>query len=233
MNFKDRGIILSKKSLKEKDYIITVFTEKHGLYSGLLKQFSKKNGDGLIEGSLVDFMWSARLHEHLGSVKCELIKSYGSYILSSKANLYAFNSIVSIINKAFGEREPHNNFFPIFLNYIENIKNGFSFTDYINIELAVLAESGYQLILDKCASNGTQHDLFFISPKSGQAVSKAAGMPYQDKLLVMPEFLRSNCQIDEKQKSEAIKLTSYFLNRYIFQNAAQPAARVKFIEYIL
>ena len=76
MNFRDKGIIISKKMLKERSYIITVFTEKHGIYSGVLKQYSKKTGDSLSEGNLIDFFWNARLHEHIGSAKAELIKSY-------------------------------------------------------------------------------------------------------------------------------------------------------------
>ena len=133
MNFRDQGIIFAKNYFKENTYVVTLFTEKHGLYSGVIKQYGKKNGDVLAESNPVDFFWGARLHEHLGSAKCELIKSYSSFIIQNKTKLYAFNSIVSVIKKAFCEREPHNKFFPKFLNYLDQQKNdqNFSFTDYI------------------------------------------------------------------------------------------------------
>jgi recombinational DNA repair protein (RecF pathway) len=42
MNFRDRAIIISKKPLKEHSCIITVLTEKHGIYSGVMQQYNKK-----------------------------------------------------------------------------------------------------------------------------------------------------------------------------------------------
>ncbi|PCJ23840.1 MAG: DNA repair protein RecO, partial [Rickettsiales bacterium] len=36
MNFRDQGIIISKNAFKEKTYILTIFTESHGIYSGVL-----------------------------------------------------------------------------------------------------------------------------------------------------------------------------------------------------
>ena len=58
--------------------------------------------------------------------------------------LYAFNSIVSLIKKAFCERESHNKFFANFLCYLENLKEKkeFSFLDYIKLEIDLLAETG-------------------------------------------------------------------------------------------
>ena len=84
MNFRDRAIIISKKPLKEHNYIITVFTEKHGIYSGVMQQYNKKTGDNLAESNLIDFFWNARLHEHIGSAKAELIKSYNTPIMMNK-----------------------------------------------------------------------------------------------------------------------------------------------------
>ena len=92
MNFRDQGIIISKKPLKERSYIVTIFTENHGIYSGVLTQYTKKTGDSLAEGNLVDFFWNARLHEHIGSVKAELIKSYSSHLLMNKTKSERFES---------------------------------------------------------------------------------------------------------------------------------------------
>ena len=42
MNFRDQGIIIAKNSFKEDSYVVTLFTEKHGLYSGVIKRGGKK-----------------------------------------------------------------------------------------------------------------------------------------------------------------------------------------------
>ncbi len=220
MNFRDQGIIITKNGFKENSYVVTLFTENHGLYSGVIKQYSKKNGDVLAESNLVDFFWSARLHEHLGNAKCELIKSYSSFIMQNKTKLYAFNSIVSVIKKAFCEREPHNRFFPKFLSYLDIQKNSkeFSFTDYIKLEIDLLAETGYQLVLNSCVVTARREGLYYVSPKSGQAVCKEVGEEYASKLLILPQFLLNQMEPNLQEKQQALKLTSYFLNRYILHD---------------
>lgn len=239
MNFRDQGIIISKKELKERSYIITLFSEKHGIYSGVINQYNKKIGYSLAEGNLVDFTWGARLHEHIGTIKAELVKSYNSYLIMNKTKLYAFSSIISILKLAFCERAPHNNLFPAFMNFIESLKAEFSFTEYIKFELEILAEAGFKLQLDRCGATGQANDLHYVSPKSGRAVSKVAGAPYSDKLLILPKFLIGEVignslkeSLDKESVIESLKLTSYFFNRYILVNRSQPLARIKFTEHI-
>ncbi|MFK7973268.1 MAG: DNA repair protein RecO [Rickettsiaceae bacterium] len=233
MHFSDKGIIISKKPLKENSYIVTVFTQSHGIYSGVLKQYSKKTGDRLVEGNLVDFAWHARLHEHLGSVKIELIRSYNSYLLLNKMKLYAFNSAISLLKKSFGEREPHNSLFPFLLSFLESLKKAFSFQHYIHLELAILSEAGYKLQLDHCIVTGQQDNLYYVSPKSGQAVSKAAGDPYSNKLLRLPQFLLDDVKLTSPMLQDAFTLTSYFFNRYIFVGQEIPLSRNYFCQYAI
>src|SRR6266704_1161055 len=56
-------------------------------------------------------------------------------------------------------------------------------------ELRLLADLGFGLDLDRCAVSGEAVDLVYVSPKSGRAVSRVAGAPWQDKLLRLPPFL--------------------------------------------
>lgn len=233
MNFRDQAIIIAKKPLKERSYIITAFTAKHGIYSGVITQYSKKTGDSLSEGNLVDFFWNARLHEHIGSVKAELVKAYNSHIIMNKTKLYAFNSIVDLLKMAFCEREPHNNLFPALLEFIETSKQNFSFAKYVKLELQILAESGYTLQLDKCAVTDSAEDLYYVSPRSGRAVSKQAGADYANKLLKIPRFFIEDTEIDKDSINDSFKLTSYFFERYVFLNKKPPTSRAVFMEHLL
>ena len=233
MNFHDQGIIISKRPFKERSSIVTIFTRQHGIYSGVLRQYNKKTGDNLTEGNLVDFFWNARLHEHIGTAKAELIKSYNSQIMMSQTKLYAFNSIVSLLKMAFCEREPHNNLFPSLLAFMESLKQAFSFAKYVKLELAILEESGYKLQLDKCAVNGSRQNLQYVSPKSGRAVSSQAGADYATKLLKLPGFLIENTEINKEAIYDSFLLTSYFFERYIFLNKPPPAARLCFMEHLM
>lgn len=234
MNFRDEGIIIHTKTLKENSAIITLFTKNHGLYSGVIRKPAKKVDSTHLEGNLVDFFWQARLHEHIGTAKCELLKSYSGILFTNKAKLYAFNSIVSLIKLAFHERELHNNFFSKFQTYLDQLLQRFDFREYILLELAILAEAGYGLQLDSCAITGDRKNLTYVSPKSGKAVSKDIGLPYKNKLLPFPEFLKSPLtEITNIHKKQAFALTTYFFNRYFFHNLQQPEARSAFITQIL
>ena len=58
-----------------------------------------------------------------------------------------------------------------------------------------------------------------MSPKSGRAVSGAAGDPYRDKLLKLPMFLRGGAGGDPSIDDilSGFELTGYFLGRHIFE----------------
>lgn len=234
MNFKDRGIIIGLNHSREENVVVTLLTEHHGLYSGFMKlPKNRKATVGIAEGNLVDFMWQARLHEHLGFAKCELIKSFDAHIITNKTKLYAFNSIVSLVKKAFHEREPHNKFFRVFLNFLEELKIEFKIASYIQLELAILAESGYKIQLDKCGDTGVKEDLYFVSPKTGRAICYSSGKPYADKLLVLPKFLNNKCSICNEQIDQAASLTGYFFERYVLSNHRMPEARNLFFSHVI
>ena len=93
--------------------------------------------------------------------------------------------------------------------------DSFCFTKYIQLEIDLLAQTGYQIGLDKCVVTGELDNLCYVSPKSGQAVSQKIGEEYANKLLVLPQFFRQNREALPEEKQQAFTLTSYFLNRYI------------------
>ena len=70
-----------------------------------------------------------------------------------------------------------------------------------------------------------------LSPRSGQAVARDAGAPYRDKLLKLPEFLIGGTEPSSANILDGLRLTGYFLNRYVFQpqDRRLPDARERFI----
>lgn len=56
----------------------------------------------------------------------------------------------------------------------------------------MLTELGFGLDLENCAATGVTSDLIYVSPKSGNAVSRTAGEPYRDRLMRLPSFLRES-----------------------------------------
>jgi DNA repair protein RecO (recombination protein O) len=234
MNFCDIGIIISLKPLKENLDIMVIFTKDHGLYSAIVRRALRKNYIINQTGNLVDFFWKARLREHIGVAKCELIKSYCGFFINDKIKLFAFNSIIDLVKFAFHDGAPNNDFFVIFKKYLDSLTKNFSIIDYFKFELDILTHSGYGLALDVCAVTGSKNDLCYVSPKSGRAISSSAGLEFADKLLLLPKFLyEAQSEITFKDKKQAFLLTSYFFNRYFFHNCTQPESRKVFFEHII
>ncbi|WP_419825641.1 DNA repair protein RecO [Sphingomonas sp.] len=80
-------------------------------------------------------------------------------------------------------------------------------------ELLLLAELGFGLDLARCAVTEGVDDLAFVSPKSGRAVSRAAGEPYADRLLPLPRFLIEGGEAGWREVAQALAITGLFLER--------------------
>ena len=102
-------------------------------------------------------------------------------------------------------------------------------------ELAVLSELGFGLDLERCAVTGAVDDLVWVSPRTGRAVSRAAGEPYADRLLPLPEFLRDDGllrQASSFEIAQAYRLTGYFLERDVLapRGFKEPQGRRTWLE---
>ena len=73
-----------------------------------------------------------------------------------------------------------------------------------------------------------------MSPKSGVAVSYEHGLLYKSKLLPLPEFFKSNPDMDVfgevADVATGLRLTGYFLEHWVFNHhrTGVPEARVQF-----
>ena len=103
----------------------------------------------------------------------------------------------------------------------------------VRFELLVLDELGFGLDLERCTATGAREDLAFVSPKSGRAVSRDAGMPWADRMLPLPGFLRrgSGVRADVAALEEAFRLTGFFFARHVYEprGMAPDEARSGFI----
>ena len=94
-------------------------------------------------------------------------------------------------------------------------------------EMGLLDELGFGMDLSKCASTGSVEELHYVSPRTGRAVSREAGLPYKDKLFSLPAFLRGESNILAGDVLAGLKLTGFFLERHVLgpRAIAMPAAR--------
>jgi DNA repair protein RecO (recombination protein O) len=85
----------------------------------------------------------------------------------------------------------------------------------VRFELALLDELGAGLDLRTCAATGTSDDLAYVSPRSRQAVNRAAGAPWAARLLPLPAFLIGPAAADADAVEQGFRLSGHFLARDI------------------
>lgn len=224
MKFADQGIIISQKKYGENSLIVKVFCANNGIYRGFVSR-AKSSKDRVIFqiGNLIFFEFSARNEDSLGQFShVDLVKSYCSNIMFDSLKLNCVNSLFSIIDASFLERENHQNLFEkleLFLQKIseESCKSKNCLADYIKLELKILKTLGYEIDLSCCVVTNSKVDLAFVSPKSARAVCFEIGEPYQNKLLKLPNFLVQNdVEILEEDLVCGLRLSGFFLEKFIF-----------------
>jgi DNA repair protein RecO (recombination protein O) len=102
-------------------------------------------------------------------------------------------------------------------------------------ELGLLAELGFGLTLDRCASTGARENLIYVSPRSACAVSAEAGEPYKEKLLPLPAFLRGASNGASREEAiAALTTTGYFIETRILHlsDKTLPDARRRLVDLL-
>lgn len=199
---------------------------------------SRRSERGVYEpGNLVTATWRARLAEHLGQLQLEPGRSYGAQLLDDPLRLACLEAVIALAETALPERAPYPQIFDDLLGLLDILgaDDGFA-AWHLRWELGLLAELGYGLDLTACAVTGGTEDLAWVSPRTGRAVSRAAGAPWRDRLLVLPRLLGGSGDGSAETGAladllDGLNLTGWFLDRHIFapQQQGLPDARTRYL----
>ncbi|MEM7439447.1 MAG: DNA repair protein RecO [Pseudomonadota bacterium] len=217
MEWRDTGMILTVRPHGESAAILEVLTESHGRHAGVVQGgTSRKKAPTLQPGNQVSLEWRARLEEHIGSYRVELLQSRTT-ILSDRRALAAMGSVTALLAFAMPERMDLPGVYTMTMELADRLVTGNDawISHYAQWELQVLEELGYGLDLSQCAATGTVNDLVWVSPKSGRAVSADAGAPFADRLLPLPAFLVEASQANAADVLAALTMTGYFWEHWL------------------
>jgi DNA repair protein RecO (recombination protein O) len=218
MQWSDQGIILSVRRHGEASAIAELLTENHGRALGLVRGGrSRIQRPTLQSGNQVTAVWRARIEEHLGTFTLEPIKLQAGIIMESAIRLAGVTTL-AVLAQALPEREPHRRMFEAARIVLDAIEDNHSWPALlVRWEMGLLDELGFGLDVSKCASTGATENLMYISPRTGRAVSKEAGEPYKDRLLLLPAFLLGKGSPTPDDIRAGFALTGYFLERHVFE----------------
>jgi DNA repair protein RecO (recombination protein O) len=228
MEWRDEGVVIGVRSHGETSAIAEILTAEHGRCLGMVRGGRSRQMRPVLQpGNLVMATWRARLEDHLGVFQLEPLSLKAGFILSYPFRLAGLSTLMALA-QMLPEREPHPKLYHAAHVVLSSIEDDALWPALlVRWEMGLLDELGFGLDLSKCAATGQGHDLYFVSPRTGRAVSRAAGLPYEDRLFALPGFLRGEGEVIEGDVLAGLKLTGYFLERHVFgpRAIAMPQAR--------
>jgi DNA repair protein RecO (recombination protein O) len=235
VEWQDDAFVLSARAHGETGAIVELLTEQRGRFAAhVAGAASRKMKPFLLPGARVLAAYRARTSENLGSAQIEPVGEGPSALFDDPLALAGLSAAAAVAQGALPEREPHPGAFAAF----EALVAAFALDEiwpavFVRFEAGLLDELGFGLDLSRCAATGVLDDLIYVSPKSGRAVSREAGLPYHDRLLTLPPFLLSSQGgLADGDVGSGFALTGHFLEQFVFAplNRPLPPARVWLIE---
>jgi DNA repair protein RecO (recombination protein O) len=236
MQWTDEGIVLGVKRHGEANAIAELFTREHGRHLGLVRGgFGTRLKPVLQPGNTVSAVWRARLDEHLGTYTVEPVQVRTASMFAAHHALFAVTHLAALV-RLLPERDPHQSVYIDLDAVLEHLDDANAIAAQVaRFEFQMLAELGFGLDLSSCAATGVTDELIYVSPKSGRAVSREGGEPWQDRLLRLPVFLNDPAVIPSANDlADGFALTGHFLERLILETRGQPMpdARTHFLAAI-
>jgi DNA repair protein RecO (recombination protein O) len=238
MQWTDEGIVLGVKRHGEANAILELMTREHGRHLGLVRGGAGSRLRPVLQpGNRVSATWRARLDEHLGHYTVEgLHLPAASYLAISHA-LYGVTHL-GMLCRLLPERDPHAHIHAALEVVLDDLLDPRrAGPQVVRFELAMLGELGFGLDLETCAATGATSELIYVSPKSGRAVSRAAGEPWRDRLMPLPAFLSDDDAMwpSAEELADGFALTGFFLLRHVLEprNQSLSDARASFVAAVL
>jgi DNA repair protein RecO (recombination protein O) len=239
MEWTDDGIVLGVRRLGEGSVIAELLTREHGRHLGVVRGGTGARMRPVLQpGNSVRVVWRARLDEHIGNYALEGLTLRAANLMSASHAVYGVTHLGSLV-RLLPERDPHENIFEMVEGALDDFDDArHAATHLARFELAMLAELGFGLDLSACAASGATEDLIYVSPKSGNAVSRGAGEPWRDRLLRLPAFLRDDEVLEvpsDDDLRDGFALTGTFLLRHVLEPRGQmhSDARAGFIAAVM
>lgn len=219
MQWTDEGIVIGVRRHGEASAILELMTREHGRHVGMVRGgFGSRMKPVLQPGNSVSATWRARLEDHMGNYTIEPLRQRASNYFGSPHAIYGVSHLAALM-RLLPERDPHEGLFEDFQTILDHLEDAaWAAPQVARFEMRLLSELGFGLDLEECAATGSRHELIYVSPKSGRAVSREAGAPYADRMLKLPVFLTdASAEPAGSDLDDGFALTGFFLARHVLE----------------
>ena len=145
MYWKDEGYLLSKNNFDENSIIIEAFTFNHGKYSGIVYGGSSRKQKRIFQiGNKILLHWRSKNENKLGYFNVELVKPISPFFFDDKKRSVCILSATSILKILLPERQINKKIYSSFETMLTNLKFDNWIKLYINWELSLIKELGFE-----------------------------------------------------------------------------------------
>lgn len=236
MHISSEAIVCGVLQHGEHGTVARLLTPADGLRAGYVRGGrSRRLRPVLLAGNVVQAEYRARTEEQLPALTVELVHSraplHGEPLAAA-----AIDWATALAAAALPEAQPYPRLHAALDGVLSAVEAAPAARGWaaalVRYELLVLSELGFGLDLSACVVTGARDGLGFVSPKSGAAVSVAAGAAYIDRLLRLPPFLLAGGEAGWDDIIDGLRLTGHFLARDILteRRAGVLAARERLLD---
>lgn len=236
MHLDTTAIILAIRPHGESGAIVRALTQEAGLLAGYVRGGRSRALRPVLQpGNVVLGDWRARTQEQLPALTVELVHSRAP-MFREPLPAAAFEWATALTAAVLPEGQAYPAVYAALGGMLDAIEAAPAARGWavalVRYELLVLAALGFGLDLARCAATGSAGDLAFVSPKSGTAVSRAAAVGYEARLLPLPAFVAAGGAAGWEDILAGLRLTAHFLERDLLHGRAAEvlAARVRLVD---
>ena len=162
MYWKDEGYLLSKNNFDENSIIIETFTLEHGKYSGIVYGGSSRKQKGKFQiGNKFLLNWRSKTENKSGYFNIELIKPVAPFFFDDKKRSVCILSATSILKILLPERQINKKVYNSFESLLLDLSSDNWIKLYINWELLLIKELGFEKDLSTNFNDNTKKALIY------------------------------------------------------------------------
>ena len=145
MLWKDEGFLLSINNFDENSLLIETFTLEHGKYTGIVYGgSSRKQKKNFQIGNKMLINWKSKNENRTGYFNVELLQPIAPLFFDDKKRSVCILSATSILKILLPERETNKKIYNSFEKMLNNLKFDNWINLYIEWELSLIKELGFE-----------------------------------------------------------------------------------------
>ena len=160
MYWEDEGYLLSKNNFNENSILIEAFTLNHGKYTGIVYGgSSRKQKRNFQSGNKILLNWKSKNQNRNGFFNVKLLEPIAPFFFDDKKKIVCLLASTSILKILLPERQVNQKIYASFEKLLDSLKFDDWINAYIEWELSLIKELGFEDSIKKNYNNNIKKAL--------------------------------------------------------------------------